>query len=864
MSSNVGESSGGWLVSTQGQVLPLQESRLAVEARGGVSRTVLTQRFKNPYEEPLRVLYKLALPADGAVAGFAFTVAGERISGVVEGKAKAKERFERALVEGRSAALLSQERSSLFSQEVGNVPPGQEVLCEVTVDQKLAWLDEGAWEWRFPTVVAPRYMGHPGRVPDAAAVSVPVADGALTARASLTLTVRDALAEGARPESPSHALDVERQVQRTTVTLGGGSARLDRDVVVRWRVAAPDVGVFVESEAASREGHGGAAHGLVTLVPPSRGARLLPVARDLILLLDTSGSMGGEPLAQARAVAGALIDTLTDADRLELVEFSNEPRRWKRGAVQATAQNKQKAHAWLQALEASGGTEMRSGILEALAPLSAETQRQVVLVTDGQIGFEREVVEEILHRLPPGSRVHTVGVGSAVNRSLTGPAARAGRGVEAIIGLGEDPERAARRLVARSDAPQVVGLTLTGSALVEQVPARLPDLYAGAPALLSVKLRPEGGELRVSGRTADGSFERTLRISPASAGNGALAALFARERVEDLEMELAAGAPRRDRELAIERLGVDYQISTRLTSWVAVSTKVTVDATAPIREVEQPQELPHGMSVQGLGLRGASASLPKGFVLGGMAPPPPASAAPAPMQPMAPRRLRKSEAREEEGESTGSFEKADLELDQAAGAPAEAPESESLTRAGVVKSTELARGPGQGRRDAPAARPPPAPNFTPTDDGEQDGAPPLQEAEEEPAQMAPEPEAQKEVVEYKKSKAAPAKARGKSGSGGGAPWRARGSVLLLEPGLALLAVPLAQPFAFDPARAVLLHLADGRTVTAQLKVEQSTRGGQAQAGLTLRLAIVLPFALAPGELRTVVLSSEQGELTVEL
>src|SRR5262249_47596341 len=185
------------------------------------------------------------------------------------------------------------------------------------------------------------------------------------------------------------------------------------------------------------------AYALMSLVPPAPGsaeARHRP--RDLILLLDTSGSMGGEPLAQVKKVCAALIDTLDDADRLELIEFSSSARRWHRGAVRADEKARRKAKEWLAGLEAGGGTEMVSGVLEALDPLGAEAQRQVVLLTDGYIGFETEVVKTVCERLPAGSRLHVVGVGSAVNRSLCGPVARAGRGVEVIVAPGEDPERA--------------------------------------------------------------------------------------------------------------------------------------------------------------------------------------------------------------------------------------------------------------------------------------------------------------------------------------------------------------------------------------------------------------------------------------
>ncbi|MHB8879085.1 MAG: vWA domain-containing protein, partial [Myxococcaceae bacterium] len=271
------------------------------------------------------------------------------------------------------------------------------------------------------------------------------------------------------------------------------------------------------------------------------------------------------------------------------------------------AKNRKAPKEWLAALSAGGGTEMRSGILEALTPLRAEAQRQVVLITDGLIGSEHEVLQAIFERLPSSSRVHVVGVGSGVNRSLTGPASRAGRGVELVIGLGEDAERAAKRLVARTCAPLVTGLTVEGSAVLGFSPEKLPDLFGGAPALISLRLQPGGGDVVVRGRTEEGSFERRLHVPPTDFGTGspAVAALYAREAVEDLEMRLAVGEDREQLDPRIELLGLAFQISTRLTSWVAVSDEVMVDPTEATRRESVPQELPFGMSAEGLGLRRA-------------------------------------------------------------------------------------------------------------------------------------------------------------------------------------------------------------------------------------------------------------------
>ena len=597
--------SGGRLVATDGRELPLRAVHLAAEAGGGIARVVLTQRFANPCAEPLEVRYLLPLPSDGAVSGFSFLLGDVRVVGEVTGRQAARRRFEQALVQGRTAALLEQDRTSLFTQRVGNVPPGREVVVEVTVDQPLRWLDEGAWEWRFPTVVGARYQGAPGRVADAAALSVPVAAGETGLRASFVLAIGDGLTGPV--ESPSHALASRGSAPVEVRLEGERGARLDRDLVVRWPVALPDVSAGLIGARPETAAHDGDAFALFTVAPPVSGWTAVP--RDLTFLIDTSGSMGGEPLDQARRVVAAMLDTLGVRDRIELIQFGDAPRRWKSDPVLATEASKQEARDWLGRLRASGSTEMHRAVLDALRPLRPDSQRQVVLVTDGYIGFEKEIVTALLRELPAGARLHTVGVGSAVNRSLTQAAARAGRGTELIVAPGEDPERLVRRLLARTTAPLVTDLELVGEAVLEVAPRCLPDLYAEAPALIAARLRASGGQVVLRGRTAQGVFERRFGVPALERGQGPLgvAALYARERVEDLETALAAGGNAAELNGAIEATGVEFQISTRLTSWVAVSKAVTVDPQAARRQVEQPHALPQGVTAQGLGLRKSGA-----------------------------------------------------------------------------------------------------------------------------------------------------------------------------------------------------------------------------------------------------------------
>lgn len=600
--------SGGQLVSVSGQALPLLGTRLVAEARGGLARVTVQQRFGNPHAEPLRVSYLLPLPADGAVSGYRFTLGDRVIEGEVDRRVTARARFEQALMEGKTAALLEQARTALFTQEIGNLPPGAEVLVEVVVDQPLLWLTEGMWEWRFPTVVGPRFLGEPQRVPDAEAVSVDVARGPLRNPLEMSLRIGDAVTAGRAPESPSHALQTYRGEAHAQVQLESrDGVALDRDVVVRWPVARPEVGVSLALARPVRGELQGATFGLLTLVPPDvRPAQVMP--RDLIFLIDVSGSMSGLPLDQVKRVVAALLETLEDHDRIELIAFSSEATRFRPEPVQAVWTARVEARRWLYGLRAGGSTEMVEATIEALKPLRAGAQRQVVLLTDGCIGFEEKLVRTVVDRLPRGSRLHVVGVGDGVNRSVTHAASRAGGGVEVLIGIDEnaveDVARVTARLLARTRAPLVTDLEIEGAARL--APRRLPDLYAGSPSLVAVELQEGCTSLRVKGMTASGMIDQTVAVEPLPLGGGhqAIVQRFGRELVEDLETTLSAGASARDVDRAVERAGLDFQIATRMTSWIAVTAERTV-APGPTRSQTQPHELVHGVTALGLGLRDA-------------------------------------------------------------------------------------------------------------------------------------------------------------------------------------------------------------------------------------------------------------------
>ncbi|CAN5795217.1 hypothetical protein BH23GEM11_BH23GEM11_17290 [soil metagenome] len=648
-------SAGAALVSVDGaHAFPLEAAHLAARAEGGMAFSTFRQRFRNPHAEPLEVVYVLPLPADGAVLGYRVTVGDRVIRGEIRTREVARQAYRDALYQGRTAGLLEQERADTFRQQLGNIPARTAVEVEIDVLHPLAFrpatpsADAGPaqWEYRFPTTVGVRYMGAAGRVPDAGRIDPDRADpseGGTPPRLTLALEIAGLL-PGAGVVAPGHALELSEDAEAMAEAEGSPSrspgrhvtatlaeaTRLDRDMVARWDAPAAEIGVHLvegtglggnaggdrrleDADAADR-----GRYALVTVVPPAvPGAAF---ARDLTILLDTSGSMHGLPLELGKAVVERLLRSLGPDDRFEVLTFGSRVKRFAKAPTVASEGAVDDAVKRLRRLEASGSTEMQAAVAEALRPLRSDAQRQVVLVTDGYIGFEGAVVAEAMHGLPAGVRFHAVGVGAAPNRTLTGGLARAGRGLELFAQDGASAVESAELLLAASVRPVLTDLALSGTALVAHSPARPRDVAQGHPVVLTVELAPGGGTLELSGHVAGplaGNAEpwrwsaripaRGPRVGDGSTGalprtSLPLGALHGRERIADLELEEAAGAGRIETDARIEATALRHRIVSRRTSLVAVSDGPTVDPSEPTRRETVAVELPGGMSAEMVGL----------------------------------------------------------------------------------------------------------------------------------------------------------------------------------------------------------------------------------------------------------------------
>ena len=603
-------SPGGRLVDPTGQPLPLLGCSLEVVADCGLARVVLRQTFRNDLDLALQAIYLFPLPADAAVGQYEIKIGDTVVRGELHPRAKARERFSEAVLEGRTAGLVDQDRSSFFRQEIGNIPAGALVECQLEIDQPLIWREGGQWEWRFPTTIAPRYMGRPGTVADQTRVEVEVSASMPLPGMEMELLIRGGSpADG--PWSPSHHLYIDEVhpawsvdgVWRRARFASGMKPPMDRDVVVRWKGAEVEPSASIATARLGDDhAQGHRAFGYLTITPPAQTPSGLATRRDLVLLLDTSGSMRGRPLEATKRLTSELIRTMRPEDTLELISFSNAPEAWREEPQPCAEPARRSALAWVAQLEAGGGTEMATALMTALGRPCERRQRQVVVITDGLVGFESDTVREVRRGTPQGCRVHVVGVGSASNRSLTMAVAAAGGGCEFLVDLEEDLTSAAEAIRQRLERPIVTDLAIRGSVIVDIAGSERRDLMEGAPACFPVELRPEGGSITVEGITSAGTWRTEVEVPPIpqNSGNPGVVRLFGRARAARLELEAACGV---DVRRQLERIGRDFGVATREVSWIAVSTQRTVDPAAPFKRTLIPQAAPHGMSLEGLGLR---------------------------------------------------------------------------------------------------------------------------------------------------------------------------------------------------------------------------------------------------------------------
>jgi Ca-activated chloride channel family protein len=595
---------------------PLKHTDVKAEVSGQLARVTVTQEFHNPLQEKIEAVYVFPLPQSAAVDDMTMVVGDRTVKGKIKRREEAQAIYEAAREAGQTASLLDQERPNIFTQSVANIAPGAEVNITISYVEFLKY-EEGTYEFVFPMVVGPRYIpGRPtgkrgggwapdtSKVPDASRITPRVAPRATRAGHDISIEVKlDAGVPIDGLKSTLHEIDVTRvDNHRAVVRLKDQATIPNKDFILKFDVAGKKMSDAVMT-------HRGAQGGFFTLIlqPPERVTAADVTPKELVFVLDTSGSMSGFPIEKAKETMKLALDNLYPDDTFNLITFSGDTHVLFPQPVPATRENLQRAQRFLASRQGSGGTEMMEAIRAALAPSDEQDHVRIVcFMTDGEVGNDMEIISEIQKH--PNARVFAFGIGSSVNRFLLDKMAEHGRGEVEYVTLEDDGSAAARRFHERVRTPLLTDIEIdwAGLPVADVYPKRIPDLFSAKPLILTGRYTSAArGVIRLRCNLAGQNFvkEIPVELPESQPEHDTLATLWARTRINDLMSQDYAGIqnddPQPDAREAITQLGLEYRLMTQFTSFVAVEEMTVTDGGQP-RRIDVPVEMPEGMSREGV------------------------------------------------------------------------------------------------------------------------------------------------------------------------------------------------------------------------------------------------------------------------
>lgn len=607
------------------QSFPLKHTDVKIEVSGFLARARVTQQFENPFTDKIEAVYTFPLPQRAAVDEMTLTVGDRVVKAKIKKREDARAIYDAARARGHRAGLLDQERPNIFTQSVANIMPGEQITVTISYVETLKY-EAGSYELVFPMVVGPRYIpGTPtgkqsggwapdtDRVPDASRITPPVAPHGTRAGHDISVeVVLDAGLPLQTIQSKTHEVTIDRSTsERAVVRLKNQATIPNKDFILRYEVAG---GKIQDSILTHRNGN----DGFFTLIlqPPDRVTPAEVAPKELVFVLDTSGSMSGFPIEKAKETMTLALEGLNPSDTFNLITFAGDTHILFPEPVPATKENLRKAQAFLASRSGSGGTEMMKAIRAALDPSdSQEHVRIVCFMTDGYVGNDVEIIGEV-HK-HPNARVFSFGIGSSVNRFLLDKMAEHGRGEVEYVGLNDDGSAAARRFHERVRNPLLTDISVDWGELqvTDVYPQRLQDLFSAKPVVVTGRYTTPGkSTIKLHGKLAGRSMTREIRVElpEKQFHHDVLATLWARTRIEDLMAQdftgIHRGAPKAEVRLAITQLGLDYRLMTQYTSFVAVE-EMTITDGGQARRIDVPVDIPEGVSYESIfGSRGEANS----------------------------------------------------------------------------------------------------------------------------------------------------------------------------------------------------------------------------------------------------------------
>ena len=601
---------GLWVASEDGkkQVFPLKNTSVNATVSGNVSQVEVTQTFENPFENPLEAVYVFPLPDEAAVYDMDIRIGDRIIKGSIKKREEAQEIYEQARAEGRTAGLLEQERANIFTQSLANIRPGEQIQVTIRYTDSLTFTG-GNYEFVFPMVVGPRYIpGNPiqnGRdtdqVPDASRITPPVLKPGERSGHDIQVTVNiDAGVPISNVTSTSHNILVQNQRQTTQVQLAPEDNIPNKDLILRYQVSGQETQATLLAQTDKNGGHFAA-----YLIPAIDYKPKEIIPKDVVFLMDTSGSQSGAPIAQSQALMREFVRGLNPQDTFTIIDFSNTARQLSTSPLKNTAQNRQKALRYINQLDANGGTELMNGINAVLNfPKAPEGRlRSVVLLTDGYIGNDKEIIAAVQKQLKPGNRLYSFGVGSSTNRYLLDRLAEVGRGTVQVVRQDEAIAPVVTKFFSQINNPVLSNIEVIwqGSGAAPEIyPQSPPDLFASQPLVLfGRKADGRQGTLTIRGVSAGGKrYEQAFPVK-FTGDSQAIAQLWGRAKIKDTMTAMVGGETTSGVE-TVTQTALDYQLLSEYTAFIAVSEEVRVNPDGTRERVDVPVELPDGVSYEGI------------------------------------------------------------------------------------------------------------------------------------------------------------------------------------------------------------------------------------------------------------------------
>ena len=570
------------------KVAPTVSTRVMIDVTGPIARTKVRQRFSNPSDQWISGTYAFPLPEDAAVDHMKILVGGRIIEGVIREKEQARKIYEQAKSEGKRTSLVEQLRPNLFTTSVANIAPLGVIDIEIEY-QELLNLDQGNFSLRFPMAMTPRYS--PDNESSFNQYNTPVVgrwvnvvkradetpNDPINSSSELSLTVNlnagfqvEDIKSTYHPVTINNITDSDQgEVKQIKLSLSGHQGEHDFELVWKPKTDIIPKGMFFVETGKDWQ------HGLLMVTPPMDKRLYEKRDRDVTYIIDTSGSMGGESIAQAKKALRKALTRLAPEDSFNIIEFNSTASSLFKKSVPATTLAIDEADDFIAGLEAYGGTEMMPALEMALGSAGEgnnERLQQIVFMTDGAVDHEEKLFQ-LIHNQLGERRLFTVAIGSVPNSYFMRKAAQFGRGSYTFIGDVEEVSEKMEQLFSKMEQVVMTDLHLELEGIegevVQVLPDKLPDLYYGEPVVLSLKMKRIPDRAVITGNLNGHTWVNAVRLKR-SAHQSGLKVLFGRRMIESWMDNKVLGVDKEIVRKAIVDLGYYYHLVSQYTSLVAV------------------------------------------------------------------------------------------------------------------------------------------------------------------------------------------------------------------------------------------------------------------------------------------------------